>query len=140
MDNFTPLSAAIGGTLIGVASALLMLTAGRIAGVSGIVDGLIGNAEGRGWRAAFVAGLVLAPVISGLFGFTLSVPRMPTSWVVVAGAGLLVGFGSRLGGGCTSGHGVCGIARLSPRSIAATLIFMGTAMVVVAIARHALRG
>jgi len=140
MDNFTPLSAAIGGTLIGVASALLMLTAGRIAGVSGIVDGLIGNAEGRGWRAAFVAGLVLAPVISGLFGFTLSVPRMPTSWVVVAGAGLLVGFGSRLGGGCTSGHGVCGIARLSPRSIAATLIFIGTAMVVVAIARHALRG
>jgi len=140
MDNFTPLSAAIGGTLIGVASALLMLTAGRIAGVSGIVDGLIGNAEGRGWRAAFVAGLVLAPVISGLFGFTLSVPRMPTSWVVVAGAGLLVGFGSRLGGGCTSGHGVCGIARLSPRSIAATLIFMGTAMLVVAIARHALRG
>ena len=78
MDNFTPLSAAIGGTLIGVASALLMLTAGRIAGVSGIVDGLIGNAEGRGWRAAFVAGLVLAPVISGLYGFTLSVPRMPT--------------------------------------------------------------
>ena len=140
MDNFTPLSAAIGGTLIGVASALLMLTAGRIAGVSGIVDGLIGNAEGRGWRAAFVAGLVLAPVISGLFGFTLSVPRMPTSWVLVAGAGLLVGFGSRLGGGCTSGHGVCGIARLSPRSIAATLIFMGTAMLVVAIARHALRG
>ena len=140
MDNFTPLSAAIGGTLIGVASALLMLTAGRIAGVSGIVDGLIGNAEGRGWRAAFVAGLVLAPVISGLFGFTLSVPRMPTSSVVVAGAGLLVGFGSRLGGGCTSGHGVCGIARLSPRSIAATLIFMGTAMLVVAIARHALRG
>ena len=140
MDNFTPLSAAIGGTLIGVASALLMLTAGRIAGVSGIVDGLIGNAEGRGWRAAFVAGLVLAPVISGLFGFTLSVPRMPTSWVVVAGAGLLVGFGSRLGGGCTSDHGVCGIARLSPRSIAATLIFIGTAMVVVAIARHALGG
>ena len=140
MDNFTPLSAAIGGTLIGVASALLMLTAGRIAGVSGIVDGLIGNAEGRGWRAAFVAGLVLAPVISGLFAFTLSVPRMPTSSVVVAGAGLLVGFGSRLGGGCTSGHGVCGIARLSPRSIAATLIFIGTAMVVVAIARHALGG
>jgi uncharacterized protein len=140
MDNFTPLSAAIGGALIGFAAALLMLTIGRIAGVSGIVDGLISSAEGRGWRAAFVAGLVLAPVISGLVGFTLSVPRMPASWVLVAGAGLLVGFGSRLGGGCTSGHGVCGIARLSPRSIAATLIFIGTAMVVVAIARHALRG
>jgi len=140
MDNFTPLSAAIGGALIGFAAALLMLTIGRIAGVSGIVDGLISSAEGRGWRAAFVAGLVLAPVVSGLVGFTLSVPRMPASWVLVAGAGLLVGFGSRLGGGCTSGHGVCGIARLSPRSIAATLIFIGTAMVVVAIARHALRG
>jgi len=140
MDNFTPLSAAIGGALIGFAAALLMLTIGRIAGVSGIVDGLISSAEGRGWRAAFVAGLVLAPVVSGLVGFTLSVPRMPASWVLVAGAGLLVGFGCRLGGGCTSGHGVCGIARLSPRSIAATLIFIGTAMVVVAIARHALRG
>jgi hypothetical protein len=140
MDNFTPLSAAIGGALIGFAAALLMLTIGRIAGVSGIVDGLISSAEGRGWRTAFVAGLVLAPGISGLVGFTLSVPRMPASWVLVAGAGLLVGFGSRLGGGCTSGHGVCGIARLSPRSIAATLIFIGTAMVVVAIARHALRG
>jgi uncharacterized membrane protein YedE/YeeE len=139
MDNFTPLSAAIGGTLIGFAAALLMLTTGRIAGVSGIVDGLIGSAEGRAWRAAFVAGLVLAPVISSLVGFTLPMPQMPASWVLVAGAGLLVGFGSRLGGGCTSGHGVCGIARLSPRSIAATLIFMGTAMMVVAIARHALR-
>lgn len=140
MDNFTPLSAAIGGTLIGLAAALLILTTGRIAGVSGIVDGLIGSAEGRGWRATFVAGLVLAPVISGLVGFTLSAPRMPASWILIAGAGLLVGFGSRLGGGCTSGHGVCGIARLSPRSIAATLIFIGTAMVVVAVARHALRG
>jgi len=139
MDNFTPLSAAIGGTLIGFAAALLMLTTGRIAGVSGIVDGLIGSAAGRAWRAAFVAGLVLAPVISSLVGFTLPMPQMPASWVLVAGAGLLVGFGSRLGGGCTSGHGVCGIARLSPRSIAATLIFMGTAMMVVAIARHALR-
>ena len=136
MDNFTPIPAAIGGTLIGLAVALLMLTTGRIAGISGIVDGLIGNAEGKGWRAAFVAGLILAPLIARLVGFTLPMPRMPGSWVVIAGAGLLVGFGTRLGGGCTSGHGVCGMARLSPRSIVATLIFMGTAMVVVAIARH----
>lgn len=140
MNNFTPFSAAIGGTLIGFAAALLMLTTGRIAGVSGIADGLIGSADGRGWRAAFIAGLVLAPVISSLIGFPVPVPRMPASWVLVAGAGLLVGFGSRLGAGCTSGHGVCGIARLSLRSIAATLIFMVTAMVVVAIARHAMRG
>jgi len=136
MHNFTPIPAAIGGTLIGLAVALLMLTTGRIAGISGIVDGLIGNADGKGWRAAFVAGLVLAPLLARLVGFTLPMPRMPASWVVIAGAGLLVGFGTRLGGGCTSGHGVCGMARLSPRSIVATLIFMGTAMVVVAIARH----
>jgi len=136
MHNFTPIPAAIGGTLIGLAVALLMLTTGRIAGISGIVDGLIGNADGKGWRAAFVAGLILAPLLARLVGFTLPTPRMPASWVVIAGAGLLVGFGTRLGGGCTSGHGVCGMARLSPRSIVATLIFMGTAMVVVAIARH----
>ena len=136
MHNFTPIPAAIGGTLIGLAVALLMLTTGRIAGISGIVDGLIGNADGKGWRAAFVAGLVLAPLLARLVGFTLPTPRMPASWVVIAGAGLLVGFGTRLGGGCTSGHGVCGMARLSSRSIVATLIFMGTAMVVVAIARH----
>jgi uncharacterized membrane protein YedE/YeeE len=140
MDNFTPIPAAIGGTLIGLAVALLMLTTGRIAGISGIVDGLIGNADGKGWRAAFVAGLILAPLIARLVGFSLPMPRMPASWVVIAGAGLLVGFGTRLGGGCTSGHGVCGMARLSSRSIVATLIFMGTAMVVVAIARHGLGG
>ena len=136
MHNFTPIPAAIGGTLIGLAVALLMLTTGRIAGISGIVDGLIGNAAGKGWRTAFLAGLILAPLLARLVGFTLPTPRMPASWVVIAGAGLLVGFGTRLGGGCTSGHGVCGMARLSPRSIVATLIFMGTAMVVVAIARH----
>jgi uncharacterized membrane protein YedE/YeeE len=138
MENFTPLSAAIGGFLIGLATTLLMLTAGRVAGVSGIVDGLIGSAADKGWRAAFVAGLILAPVAANLAGFTLSAPQMPGSWALIIVAGVLVGFGSRLGGGCTSGHGVCGVARLSPRSIAATLIFMGTAMVVVAIVRHGL--
>ena len=140
MDNFTPIPAAIGGTLIGLAVALLMLMTGRIAGISGIVNGLIGNADGKGWRAAFVAGLILAPLVARLFSFTLPMPQMPSSWIVIASAGLLIGFGTRLGGGCTSGHGVCGIARLSPRSIVATLIFMGTAMVVVAIARHGLGG
>jgi uncharacterized protein len=140
MANFTPLSAAIGGALIGIAAALLMITSGRIAGISGIVDGLIGSASDKGWRAAFVAGLILAPFAASLVGFSLSVPRMPRSWVVIVVAGLLVGFGTRLGGGCTSGHGVCGFARLSRRSIAATLIFMATAMVVVAIVRHGLEG
>jgi uncharacterized membrane protein YedE/YeeE len=140
MHNFTPFSAAIGGILIGFATALLMLTAGRIAGISGIADGLIGNADGKGWRTAFVAGLILAPLVVKLVGFTVPMPQMPASWVVIAGAGLLVGFGTRLGGGCTSGHGVCGIARFWPCSVTATLIFMGTAMVVVAIARHGLGG
>jgi uncharacterized membrane protein YedE/YeeE len=140
MANFTPLSAAIGGALIGIAAALLMITSGRIAGISGIVDGLIGSAADKGWRAAFVAGLILAPFAANLVGFSLSVPQMPRSGVVIVVAGLLVGFGSRLGGGCTSGHGVCGVARLSRRSIAATLIFMTTAMVVVAVVRHGLGG
>lgn len=140
MDNFTPLRAAIGGALIGLAAALLMLTIGRIAGISGIVDGLISKAEGRSWRAAFVGGLILAPLVAGLFGSPLSAPPMSSSWLWIVGAGLLVGFGTQLDGGCTSGHGVCGIARLSPRSIVATLIFTATAMVVVALCRHGLRG
>ena len=140
MDHFTPLRAAIGGTLIGLAVTLLMLTTGRIAGISGIVDGLISSAGGKGWRAAFVAGLILAPLGGNLFGFTLPMPQMPSSRAVIVVAGLLVGFGTRLGSGCTSGHGVCGVARLSPRSIVATLIFMGTAVIVVAIAGHRLGG
>ena len=140
MENFTPISAAIGGALIGLAATLLMLSAGRIAGISGIVGGLIGGAADKRWRAAFVAGLILAPLAANLVGFALSAPQMPQSWIVIIVAGLLVGFGSRLGGGCTSGHGVCGVARLSPRSIVATLIFMGTAIVVVAIIRHGLGG
>src|SRR5262247_1694524 len=133
MGDFTPISAAIGGALIGLAATLLMLITGRIAGISGIVGGLIGGAADKGWRATFIGGLILAPLVANLAGFTLSAPQMPRSWIVIIVAGLLVGFGSRLGGGCTSGHGVCGVARLSPRSIAATLIFMVTAMVVVAI-------
>jgi uncharacterized membrane protein YedE/YeeE len=140
MENFTPLSAAIGGALIGIAASLLMITSGRIAGISGIVDGLIASAADKGWRAAFVAGLILTPIAADLVGFPMSAPQMPRSWVVIAVAGLLVGFGSRLGGGCTSGHGVCGVARLSRRSIAATLVFMATAVLVVAIVRHGLGG
>jgi uncharacterized membrane protein YedE/YeeE len=140
MENFTPLSAAIGGALIGLAAALLMLGLGRIAGISGIVGGLIGGAVDKGWRAAFLAGLVLAPLAATSVGFAPAAPRMPESWGVIVIAGLCVGFGARLGGGCTSGHGVCGVARLSRRSIAATLIFMATAMVVVAVVRHGLGG
>jgi len=141
MANFTPVSAAIGGALIGLAAVLLMLFAGRIAGVSGIFGGCLSFDTGdKGWRIAFIAGLILAPVTGGLVGFPIPVPEMPASFLVIVAAGLLVGFGSRLGGGCTSGHGICGIARLSKRSVAATAIFMGVAVVVVALMRHAFGG
>jgi uncharacterized membrane protein YedE/YeeE len=142
MENFTPLSAAIGGALIGLAAALLMLTTGRIAGISGIFGGLLigWNVPDREWRIAFIVGLILAPLSGTLLGYALVEPQMPTSWTMIVVAGLLVGFGTRLGGGCTSGHGICGVARLSPRSLVATVIFMAVAIVVVAVTRHGLGG
>jgi len=141
MTAFDPVSAAIGGALIGLSAALLMLLTGRIAGISGILAGCLSLAGGDwGWRAAFILGLVVAPLTGGIAGYALTEPRMPESWAVVVIAGLLVGFGTRLGGGCTSGHGVCGVSRLSPRSLTATAVFFVTAIVVVAITRHGLGG
>ena len=141
MAPFNPSSALLGGALIGLASVLLMLLLGRIAGISGILAECFNFAGyDKGWRVAFLAGLITAPLIASAVGFPLLPPQMPTSWIVVVVAGLLVGFGTRFGGGCTSGHGVCGVARLSPRSIAATIIFMFTAMIVVALMRHGLGG
>jgi uncharacterized protein len=137
MANFTPISAAIGGALIGLSAVLLMFFNGRVAGVTGIFAGLIDPlSNDRAWRATFIVGLIAAPLSAALLGFTLPVPRMPTSVVTIAVAGLLVGFGTRVGNGCTSGHGICGIARLSPRSITATAIFMVAAIIVVALMRH----
>ena len=139
MANFTPLSAAIGGALIGLSSVLLMLLTGRIAGISGIFGGLLNPRSGEiGWRIAFIAGLILAPLLAGLIGYGMPSPQLPASWTVIIGAGLLVGFGTRLAGGCTSGHGICGISRLSARSIAATVIFMVVAIATVAVTRHLL--
>lgn len=141
MANFTPFSAAIGGALIGLSAVILMLSTGRIAGISGIFSGLLNvRSEDKGWRIAFLAGLILAPVIAGLIGYGMSPPDLPSNWAVIVVAGLLVGFGTRLGGGCTSGHGICGIAGLSPRSVAATVVFMVTAIATVAITRHVLGG
>ena len=94
----------------------------------------------KAWRLAFLVGLVGAPMVMGLIGRPLLEPQMPTSWFLVVASGLLVGFGTRLGGGCTSGHGVCGMARLSRRSIVATLVFMASATIVVAIVRHGIGG
>src|SRR3954464_5632361 len=138
MANFTPVSAAVGGGLIGLASVLLMLLTGRIAGISGIFGGLLkAGSDDRGWRLAFIAGLILAPLAAGWIGYGMLPPQMP-GWTVIAAAGLLVGFGTRLGGGCTSGHGICGIARLSVRAIVATVVFMMTAVITVAVTHHLL--
>ncbi|MBR0697201.1 YeeE/YedE family protein [Bradyrhizobium lablabi] len=141
MHNLTPLSGLLGGALIGLGAAALMLLTGRLAGVSGILGGLLRAAPSdRDWRIAFVAGLIAAPLIAALFGAPLPRPVMTSSLAIVAIGGLLVGFGSRMGNGCTSGHGVCGFARLSARSIAATMIFMLTAFATVAIVRHGFGG
>jgi len=137
MEHFTPVSAAIGGILIGISATMLWLANGRIAGLSGIVGGLWKpRSDDITWRVAFIAGLIAAPLVYAWA--TGSLPRISVSvppLIVIAG-GLLVGFGTRLGGGCTSGHGVCGLARLSPRSIVATALFMATAVVTSFLLRH----
>jgi uncharacterized membrane protein YedE/YeeE len=139
--NFTPLSAAIGGALIGLSAALLMLLNGRIAGITGIVAGVLQPVwNDQPWRVAFLAGLLGAPLLAALAGYSFAAPSVDEGWTVIIVAGLLVGFGTRLGGGCTSGHGVCGIARLAPRSIVATGVFMVVAIAVVFIRRHVIGG
>lgn len=140
MASFDPISAALGGLLIGVGALSLMLFGGRIAGISGIfADAIEPQRSGRAWRIAFIVGLIVAPLLVAATGRNMPVPDMP-AWAVVVAGGLLVGFGTRLGSGCTSGHGVCGVARLSPRSLAATITFMLAAAIVVAVSRHVLGG
>jgi uncharacterized membrane protein YedE/YeeE len=137
-NAFTPVSALIGGAVIGAAAAALVVLNGRIAGVSGILGGLLRPARGDiAWRAAFVAGLVAAPLAYGVFA-ALPEIRVDADYAVLIAAGLLVGIGTRYGSGCTSGHGVCGISRLSPRSIVATLVFMAAGFATVYVARHLL--
>lgn len=134
--EFTPFQALLGGTLIGISAAAMMFVNGRIAGISGIIGGLLQAPSGdRAWRLAFLAGLLTAPLVYGFVGGDVRVDLSVSTWMLVA-AGALVGVGTQLGGGCTSGHGVCGIARLSARSIAATSTFMITAGVTVFIIRH----
>jgi uncharacterized membrane protein YedE/YeeE len=126
----------IGGGLIGAASLILLLFNGRIAGVSGIVGDLaFGNRSDRGWRFAFVAGLIGGAAVYALASGGLTL-RLQAHGMVLIAAGLLVGAGTRIGSGCTSGHGVCGLARLSPRSLAATLTFMAAAIITVFLSRH----
>jgi len=137
-NNFTPWTALAGGALIGIAAALFILINGRIAGITGIIGGLFRPVmHDAGWRIAFTAGLIFAPVIWLLFA-ALPEIKIDASYGLLAFAGLIVGFGARLGSGCTSGHGVCGISRLSPRSIIATLTFMSTGFLTVFVMRHLL--
>lgn len=136
-NNFTPANAVAGGMLIGLSAALLALAMGRIAGISGILGGLLHRREPADfhWRAAFVAGLLAAPLLLRALGL-LPESVIDSDWITLVVAGLLVGFGSRLGSGCTSGHGVCGLSRLSPRSFAATLTFMTVGFLTVFAVRH----
>ncbi|HAW93873.1 MULTISPECIES: YeeE/YedE family protein [unclassified Arsukibacterium] len=129
MDNFTPVSALVGGGLIGFGALLLLATLGRIAGISGIASLAIFQREGRSWRLAFVVGLLLGPLLVGfaVSDFSYSTPDLNSKTLF---AGLLVGLGTAWGSGCTSGHGICGIGRFAPRSIVATIIFMASGVVV----------
>jgi uncharacterized membrane protein YedE/YeeE len=137
MENFTPLSALIGGALIGLSVVILWVMDGRVAGISGIVGGFVASAAGdTGWRIAFLLGLLLAPLVYWTAGGGLPPVTITSSFPLLMAGGLLVGFGTRLGGGCTSGHGVCGMARLSPRSLVATLVFMAGGFVTVFAVRH----
>jgi len=136
MHNFTPYSSIIGGILIGMAAVMLMAFNGRIAGISGIsASALTGKAGDRLWRITFVAGLIAGPLLlMWVSGNELAFVQV-TSLPMIIVAGLLVGFGTQLGSGCTSGHGVCGISRLSARSITATVVFMAAGVATVAIVR-----
>ncbi|QGY03237.1 YeeE/YedE family protein [Methylobacterium mesophilicum SR1.6/6] len=137
MDDFTPFSALAGGAMIGTSAALFLLLNGRIAGISGILGGLLAPpSRETGWRAAFVAGLVVAPLAYAGLGGSAPPVTVGASFPILVLAGLLVGFGARLGAGCTSGHGVCGIGRGSPRSLAATGTFMAVAVLTVLVMRH----
>jgi hypothetical protein len=130
MSHFTPLPALLGGLLIGAAASLLWLGSGKVAGISGILGGALGRPEQRGWRLVFLAGLLAGGVVLLLVRPAALSPATAPLPLLAAG-GLLVGFGARLGGGCTSGHGVCGLSRLSRRSLIATLTFFASAALVV---------
>ena len=137
MQNFTPVGGLVGGLMLGTAAALFLLLAGRISGISGILEGALRLPFS--WRHAYLLGLPLGTLLVLMLApQVVAAPALPASWALLAISGLLIGFGARVGGGCTSGHGVCGIPRLSPRSIVATCVFMAVAAIVVFLTRHIL--
>ena len=136
MTDFTPITALIGGSLIGISAVVFLLFNGRIAGISSIISGAFKPVStSPQWRWCFLLGLILSPLFISLFSKSITI-EIDADWSLLAIAGFLVGFGSYLGSGCTSGHGICGIGRLSPRSIVATCIFMAVAVFVVFITKH----
>jgi len=137
--HFTPWASLLGGIVLGFASAIFILFNGRILGISGILGGLMSPRAGDiGWRVSFFLGMAAAPTVFALLAPAglLSAPRIDASYGLIVVAGLLVGLGTRYGSGCTSGHGVCGLSRLSPRSLVATLTFMGAGFATVFVVRH----
>lgn len=136
MENFTPISASIGGALIGLSAVILMALNGRIAGISGVFSGAVFAERGdKVWRGGFVLGLIAAPALWAKARGIEPPFEMTNGWPLILAGGLLVGFGTRLGSGCTSGHGVCGLSRLSPRSMASVALFMGAGIATVAVAK-----
>jgi len=141
MHHFTPIQSLIGGALLGLGAALLLLLNGRVAGISGIFSGLLLPARGEiAWRALFIAGLMGGGLLVGSLRPELFGNSLPRSNVAVVAAGVLVGFGSRLANGCTSGHGLCGVSRRSRRSLAATMTFMATGIATAFLIRHVFGG
>lgn len=137
-EHFTPWLSFLGGIIIGLAAAMLLLFNGRVAGISGILGNLLEpGLKEKSWQLWFILGMIVAPM---LYRFSYMIPTMTISanWTTLIIAGLLVGIGTRFSGGCTSGHGVCGISRLSPRSIIATICFMAAGFIIVYIVRHIL--
>ena len=139
--SFTPIPSLLGGMILGVAAALYVLLHGRILGISGIISGLLHpKLTDSAWRLNLVLGLISAPFLAALFFGIIPVVEIDSSWLAIVIAGLLVGFGAQYGSGCTSGHGICGLSRLSPRSLVATLAFMCAGFVMVFVIRHLMGG
>ncbi|QWD69511.1 YeeE/YedE family protein [Polynucleobacter sp. UB-Siik-W21] len=139
--SFTPIPSLLGGIILGVAAALYVLFHGRILGISGIISGLLHPMSGdRAWRMALILGLLTAPLLAALFFEIRPIVEVEADWLAVVIAGLLVGFGTQYGSGCTSGHGICGLSRLSPRSLVATVSFMTAGFLIVFVLRHVIGG